>query len=184
MPKYLSTKETAARLGISRQTLYAYVSRGLLQSLPSDIPRESRYLESEVEQLALKRSRGRKSKDVAKATLDWGFPVLESSISLIQDQHLYYRGLDAIALAQTMTLEDVAAHLWQMSKDTAFGDNQPIESTRQAALSKLPLSASNKASCATSLSLVRILGPLHGNVLRNELLRAAELSFGYWPLAC
>jgi citrate synthase len=138
MPEYLSTKETAARLGISRQTLYAYVSRGLLQSLPSDIPRESRYLESEVERLALKRRRGRKSQDVAKATLDWGFPVLESSISLIQDQHLYYRGLDAIALAETMTLEDVAAHLWQMSKETAFGDNQPIESTRQVARSKLP----------------------------------------------
>lgn len=138
MPEYLSTKETAARLGISRQTLYAYVSRGLLQSLPSDIPRESRYLESEVERLALKRLRGRKSKDVAKATLDWGFPVLESSISLIHDQHLYYRGLDAIALAETMTLEDVAAHLWQMSEETAFGDNQPIESTRQEALSKLP----------------------------------------------
>ncbi|NVZ50880.1 helix-turn-helix domain-containing protein [Pseudomonas sp. B6002] len=138
MPEYLSTKETAARLGISRQTLYAYVSRGMLQSLPSDIPRESRYLESEVEHLALKRRRGRKSKDVAKATLDWGFPVLESSISLIQDQHLYYRGLDAIALAQTMTLEDVSAHLWQMSKATAFKNNHPVESTGQVALSKLP----------------------------------------------
>src|ERR1700733_3943362 len=114
MSNYLTAAETAARLGISRQTLYAYVSRGVLQSLPGDTPRESRYLESEVERLAANRRRGRKPKEIAKATLDWGLPVLESSITLIRDQHLYYRGLDAVTLAAKMSLEDVAAHLWQM----------------------------------------------------------------------
>ena len=67
MSNYLTTAETAARLGISRQTLYAYVSRGVLQSLPGDAPRESRYLESDVERLAANRRRGRKPKDIAKA---------------------------------------------------------------------------------------------------------------------
>jgi citrate synthase len=139
MSSYLTTAETAARLGISRQTLYAYVSRGVLQSLPGDAPRESRYLESEVERLAVNRRRGRKSKDIAKATLDWGLPVLESSITLIRDQRLYYRGLDATVLAETMSLEDVAAHLWQMPKEIAFGDAQPLEPARQAALTALPV---------------------------------------------
>ena len=33
MPDYLTSAAAAARLGVSRQTLYAYVSRGLLLSL-------------------------------------------------------------------------------------------------------------------------------------------------------
>jgi citrate synthase len=138
MSSYLTAAETALRLGISRQTLYSYVSRGVLQALPSDTPRESRYLESEVERLALTRRRGRRPKDMAKATLDWGLPVLESSITLLQDQRLYYRGLDAVELAATKSLEDVAAHLWQMPKETAFGDAQPLDPARQAALANLP----------------------------------------------
>ena len=32
MATYLSAREAAARLGVSRQTLYAYVSRGLLRA--------------------------------------------------------------------------------------------------------------------------------------------------------
>ena len=138
MSNYLTAAETAARLGISRQTLYAYVSRGVLQSLPGDTPRESRYLESDVERLAVNRRRGRKPKDIAKATLGWGLPVLESSITLIRDQHLYYRGLDAVELAATKSLEDVAAHFWRMPKEIAFGDVQPLDPARQAVLANLP----------------------------------------------
>ena len=62
------------RLGISRQTLYAYVSRGLLRAEPGGSHRESRYLAADVERLADQRARGRKPKEVAKAALNWGRP--------------------------------------------------------------------------------------------------------------
>ncbi len=120
MPTYLSSAEAAAALGVSRQTLYAYVSRGLLTAQTDNKVRESRYLEEEVKRLATQRTRGRKPKEVAKATLSWGLPVLESGITLIEDGRLYYRGHDAIALAATHSVEDVAALLWNCNAPQAF----------------------------------------------------------------
>ncbi len=81
MPSYLTAAETAALLGISRQTLYSYVNRGILRALPGDSPRESRYLKSEVERVAQTRRRGRKPTDVAQTALDWGLPVLDESLN-------------------------------------------------------------------------------------------------------
>ncbi|WP_050476906.1 citrate synthase [Herbaspirillum rhizosphaerae] len=120
MPAYLSSAEAAAALGVSRQTLYAYVSRGLLTAQTDNKVRESRYLEEEVKRLATQRTRGRKPKEVAKATLSWGLPVLESGITLIEDGRLYYRGHDAVALAATHSVEDVAALLWNCDATQAF----------------------------------------------------------------
>ena len=44
--------------------------------------------------------------------LHWGSPVRDSGITLIHDGRLYYRGQDAVRLAETASLEDVAAILW------------------------------------------------------------------------
>jgi citrate synthase len=123
MADYLSAAEAAKRLGVSRQTLYAYVSRGLLRAHETSDPRQRRYAFEAVTRLAEQRRRGRRPKEVAKATLDWGLPVMESAITLIQDGNLFYRGVDAVALAKTATAEDVAALLWQLPD--AFGATLP-----------------------------------------------------------
>ncbi|MDN0085442.1 citrate synthase family protein [Crenobacter sp. SG2305] len=125
MSTYLSAAEAAERLGVSRQTLYAYVSRGLLRAHDADDPRERRYRRDEVERLATQRARGRKPKEVAKAALDWGAPVLESAITLILGGRLYYRGEDATRLAESAGVEAVAARLWQCPEDWAFGAEPP-----------------------------------------------------------
>jgi len=125
MPNYLSSAEAAQRLGVSRQTLYAYVSRGLLHAETGDSHRESRYQAAEVERLAEQRTRGRKPKELAKATLNWGLPVLESAITLIEDGQLFYRGENALDLAASKTVEEVAAHLWQCAAKTAFAERAP-----------------------------------------------------------
>src|SRR5450830_813501 len=128
MPVFLTSAEAAAALGVSRQTLYAYVSRGLLTTQPlpaaSGKTRESRYLAKEVAQLATQRTRGRKPREVAKATLNWGLPVLESAITLIEDGRLYYRGQDAVTLAAKSSVEDVSALLWNCPVEAAFGVTQ------------------------------------------------------------
>ncbi|ARP80165.1 excisionase [Bordetella genomosp. 8] len=121
MPNYLNSTEAAARLGVSRQTLYAYVSRGLLHAAPGGNHRESRYFAADVDRFASQRARGRKPKEVAKAALNWGLPVLESSITSIDDGRLFYRGVDALELADHASLEDVAALLWQCDRQIAFG---------------------------------------------------------------
>ncbi|WP_020205393.1 citrate synthase, partial [Cupriavidus sp. WS] len=134
MSRYLSSAEAAARLGVSRQTLYAYVSRGLLHAHDGETPRESRYLAADVEQLAGQRTRGRKPREVAKATLSWGLPVLESGITLIEDGCLYYRGCDAAALSESVTLEALGALLWQCPEPAAFGAAAPAAPAHLAAL--------------------------------------------------
>lgn len=125
MSNYLTSTEAAAQLGVSLQTLYAYVSRGLLHAEPGATHRESRYLARDVEQLAAQRTRGRKPKEVVKAALNWGLPVLESSITLIEDGQCYYRGENALTLAETATVESVAAWLWQVDASMAFGARVP-----------------------------------------------------------
>ena len=117
---YFTATQAAERLGVSLQTLYAYVSRGLLRAEPGKTHRERRYRVADVERLAKQRTRGRKPKEVAKAALDWGMPVLESSITLIDNGRCYYRGRDALTMAETASVEATAAWLWQCDEASAF----------------------------------------------------------------
>lgn len=128
MATYYSALQAAARLGVSRQTLYSYVSRGLLRAHPADSHRERRYLIAEVNQLATRRSRARSPVRAAADALNWGLPVVESSICCIDAGHLYYRGKDVLSLIETQSAEDVAALLWQCSRQEAFAVGGPLSS--------------------------------------------------------
>jgi citrate synthase len=110
---WISAAEACRLLAVRRATLYAYVSRGFIRSQPSPrSPRERAYAREDVARLR-RRVEARREPDTAAAhALEWGMPVLESSISLIDGQRLYFRGLDAIELARSRTLEEVAALIW------------------------------------------------------------------------
>jgi len=111
----LTAAEAAAALGISLPTLYAYVSRGMLSSSPDAQGKHRLYDAGEVRRLARRKEDGKRAGKVAQKVLDWGVPVLESSITLVADGRLLYRGHDAMELARTASLEDVAALLWECS---------------------------------------------------------------------
>ena len=49
--EYLTGEEAAAALGVKRETLYAYVSRGFLKSYRQGIKRQRLYRRAEVEDL-------------------------------------------------------------------------------------------------------------------------------------
>lgn len=116
--RYLTAKEAAALLNVKEATLYAYVSRGLVRSQAvSDIPRQHLYLLEDVQQLAERKAQRRDPAKAARDALHWGTPMLDSALTLIADQALYYRGYDAVRLAQERTLEDVAALLWTGETD-------------------------------------------------------------------
>jgi citrate synthase len=115
MPTHLTAPEAAHLLGISVPTLYAYVSRGMLRSTPDARGRHRLYDAAEVRRLARRKADGKRAGKVAQKVLDWGVPVLESSITLIADGRLYYRGRDATLLARSASLEEVAALLWDCS---------------------------------------------------------------------
>jgi citrate synthase len=111
--RFLTAQEAAAELGISLATLYAYASRGMLRSEPvPGEPRARRYPREDVLRLKEKKELRKEPEKAAPKALSWGMPVLESALTLIQDGRLYYRGRDAVELARTATVEEVAALLW------------------------------------------------------------------------
>lgn len=105
----LGSGDVCRALGISRDTLYAYVSRGLVRTAadPSDA-RRSLYDRRDIDTLTARQRRGRSRRSVAESTIDWGEPVLRSNITRIADGQFSYRGKNAIEFAQTQTLEDAA----------------------------------------------------------------------------
>jgi len=106
---WIDAGEALRRLGVRPQTLYAYVSRGRVRAEPDPAePRRSRYKTSDIAALAHRKSRGRKAAAVAAEAIAWGEPVLASAITTVADGRLYYRGRDAVLLAETETFEGVA----------------------------------------------------------------------------
>ncbi len=132
MAHYYSAMQAAARLEVSRQTLYSYVSRGLLRAYPGDSHRERRYLVAAVDQLATRRSSARSPVRAVRDALSWGLPVVESSICTIDAGHLYYRGKDVVSLIDTHGAEEVAALLWQCPKQDAFAAGTPVSAKTPA----------------------------------------------------
>jgi citrate synthase len=117
---YLSATEAAAFLGIAKATLYAYVSRGLVRSQSGANSRSRTYNRLDLEQLrARKRIRNRPQAEVAGA-LHWGAPLLDSSLTLITNDCLYYRGLSALELALKRPFWEVASWFWSGSWERIF----------------------------------------------------------------
>jgi citrate synthase len=110
------------------------VSRGLLRSEGSNGQRERRYSADDVALLKRRREVGRKAESIAANALDFGTPVLESSLTLIEQGRLHYRGWDAAQLARGSSLETVAQLLWQCDERPFDAKNLPSMSTalRQA----------------------------------------------------
>jgi citrate synthase len=102
----LTTRQAAHRLGVKVETLYAYVSRGLLRSHRPASGRSSLFDEREVETLA---RRGRPRHSSRPRSLDI---TIETAVTAIGDGGHRYRGHDAIALAHSATFEQVAELLW------------------------------------------------------------------------
>lgn len=111
--RYLTAQEAAKTLGISMPTLYAYVSRGLIRSEPLDQgKRTKRYRAEDVQKLRDRKEQRHNPAKAVEGVLHWGTPILESALTLIADSHCYYRGYDAVGLAQTHSVEQVATLIW------------------------------------------------------------------------
>lgn len=110
---YLTAQEAAQELDISLPTLYAYVSRGLIRSeAAGGNKRTRRYRTEDVQKLKDRQAQRRDPAKVAESALHWGAPVLESAITLVANDRLYYRGYDALELASRCTVEQVATLIW------------------------------------------------------------------------
>ena len=101
MQDWLTAQEAMTRLGLKPQTLYAYVSRGLIEARgDEDDSRRSLYRAEDIARLEYRKARGRRPAAIAEDAIAYGEPVLSSSITTIERGGLWYRGQDAARLSE------------------------------------------------------------------------------------
>ncbi len=129
---WLTAAQALKALGVRPQTLYANVSRKRIRAKadPRD-PRRSLYHEGDVRRLARKRAGPRRVEEVAAGAIEWGDPILPSALSTVAAGRLWYRGQDAVALAESSTLEDIASLLWAADKANERGGSSGGDSGRR-----------------------------------------------------
>jgi citrate synthase len=168
-PTWLTSEEAARRLGVKQETLYAYVSRGLIRSERVPGQRRSRFLRTDVERHAARSRRGGRAGGLEV--------VIETELTLLEPAgRLAYRGWDVADAVEEASFEEVAAWLWTGQRDpTPFvapegladtaavdGDLDPVDRWR-AALPRLrsrdPLRGDRRPSAvqATGRSLLAAL---------------------------
>jgi citrate synthase len=105
--------EAAALLGVKRETLYAYASRGLVRSVPGEGGRSRLYARADLERLKARSDARSGHGPVAASALRWGEPVLSSTVTTIGPEGPLYRGLAAVSLAEAgASFESAAELLW------------------------------------------------------------------------
>jgi citrate synthase len=112
----ISTREAARRLGVKPETLYAYVSRGLLGSRRTAGGRGSTFDPAEVAVLA-RRGRPSATRPAPRGGAEPGagggsLVAVRTAITLIEPDGCFFRGVDAVELARAYSFEEVAEWLW------------------------------------------------------------------------
>src|SRR5262245_9078559 len=110
---YVSSRDALQILQVKRQTLYSYVSRGLIRRRVMPGHRTSYYNREDIHRLKA-RSHARSGRGPAAASaMYWGEPVLETSITEITPAGPRYRDYLALDLARSdRSFESVAEYLW------------------------------------------------------------------------
>ena len=157
----LTTREVADRLGVKPETVYAYVSRGLLSSRRGHGGRASTFDPAEVDALARRQRR-------------LGPESIRTGITLItEDGRLFYRGVDVLDLASRYSFEEVADWLWtgQLTRDVRF--QAPAEAVRAAelALSGLPVHSALTDRLRVAIVAASLADPLRFD-LADEMVTA------------
>lgn len=125
MASWISMAEACRLLGVQPQTVYAYVSRGKLEVMPDPADtRKSLYRAEDVAGLAKRKQAGRKHETLATNTLFGAEPSIPTSLSSFLRGRLYYRGQDAVTLAGSASVEEVARLLWDAEQPVDFSPNR------------------------------------------------------------
>lgn len=147
----LTAREAAERLGVKPETLYAYVSRGLLRRVRTP-GGPSRFAPADVEALRARSRTGRRLLEL---------PV-ESSLTTVAEGGLFFRGEDVALLATSRAFEEVAQLLWT----GAFEDveswrvDKVAAATAAAVLGALPEEALPLDRLRVAVAALAALDPL------------------------
>ncbi|UUX95323.1 citrate synthase [Aquabacterium sp. J223] len=110
---YASAQEAMKLLGIRQQTLYAYVSRGWIRSIRQPGQRNRLYLREDLERMSARSLARSGHGAVAASAMNWGEPIIPTTITEITAEGPRYRGKLACDLVrQGASFESVAELLW------------------------------------------------------------------------
>ncbi len=165
----LDAAEAAARLGVKKATLYAYVSRGWLSRRPGS-GRTSLYAASEID--ALRSARKRTGRGEVGAGLS-------TTLSELRDDRLFYRGVDICAeVDEGAGFERARSLLWRRAPhDTPDASVQPRpESVRAArrAAGALPAEASRIQRLMSATVAAAAMDPMRHDLRPRALIVAGE----------
>lgn len=110
---YADAPEAMRILKVRQQTLYAYVSRGWIRSIRQSGRKDRLYLRGDLERMAARSLARSGHGAVAASAMNWGEPIIPTTITEITPQGPSYRGRLAVDLARMRTgFETVAELLW------------------------------------------------------------------------
>lgn len=174
--------EACAVLGVQPQTLYAYVSRGKVETTsdPTDT-RRSLYRVEDVALLAKRKQAGRKHETLAANTLFGSEPSIPTALCAFFRGRPYYRGQDAVQLAEAGTLEDTARLLWNADESADFSSTASRVDRPGRAAAFTALAGLAAAGHSTRGRLTRVLH-VEGQGLIGQLADAFGAQPGPQPL--
>ncbi|WP_405591841.1 citrate/2-methylcitrate synthase [Streptomyces sp. NBC_01190] len=193
----IDTREAARRLGVKPETLYAYVSRGLLGSRRAAGGRGSTFDPAEVEALA---RRGRPaptepaggaggatpgSAEAARAAggaggatggVAGGWARMRTGITLIDPDRYYFRGVDAVALAEAYAYEEIAEWLWTgvLRRGVRFTAPQQSLSAARRTAGSLPADCGPMDRLRVAVVAAATTDPLRFDLSQEAVLGSAR----------
>lgn len=190
---FLTAKQAMEFLDIRKQTLYAYVSRGLIRSMTQSGRANHLYLREDIEKMRA-RSQARSAHGVVAASaMNWGEPIIPTSITEITPEGPCYHGRLAIELARSrIPYETVAELLWTgvWHEETIRWDARPEALSLHNLRNAIIAPETNDQLMETFALFVLQLGMPHGSFAERvrssrtleaarEIMRALTGCFGY-----
>ncbi|MEV5124977.1 citrate synthase [Streptomyces decoyicus] len=165
----LSTREAADRLGVKPETVYAYVSRGQLTSRREPGTRGSTFDAKEIEALA--RRAGRREPPTSGGEF-----AVRTSITLIDRDHCYFRGVDTSDLATHYSYEEVAEWLWtgEMHPGIRFTAPQDALSAAHHAVEALPTGSGPMDQLRVAVIAAAAADPLRFDLSEDTVIGTAR----------
>jgi citrate synthase len=166
--RFLTTAEVAKRLDVKPDTVYAYVSRGLLTNVRPGDRRGSLFAQADVDRLA---GRGRDGRRPSGA-----IERIHTSLTLLTDDEVYYRGRPVSELARAASAESVAHLLWSGSPGPGEPFRAPAELVGVAAgaAAALPRAARITDRLRVAVAAASAADPLRHDLDPAAVVRRAE----------
>ncbi|NEA34756.1 citrate/2-methylcitrate synthase [Streptomyces sp. SID13031] len=166
---YLTTAEVARRLNVKPETVYAYVSRGQLTSVRARGRRGSLFAVTDVERLA---SRSIEHPGVVER--------IETELTLLQDDEVYYRGHPVRELAKTQTFESVAELLWtgELAPSEPFAAPPEVVTLARTAMELAPPGARTADRLRIAVAVLGAADPLRFDLTPASIVGTSRQLLG------